>query len=480
MSTSPITGPIPTADGPLSADGLLSVIGDWTNQGHGGLGRRLAQALRAAITGGLLRSGTRLPPERRLADLLSISRSTVTAALDELRADGLIASRQGRGTEVVGIAGEGPVGYRVGSNFMPRGGVDLAAVVPTDGSHLPSLVVRTEDIVAAQGHLEPGGLPALRDALATRSSVLSRPTDPSEIEVTHGTHHSIALVMDAFVNPGATVLVEDPSYPGVLDTLDHRRARTIALPGDAGGPDPEALRRLLREHRPAVLYLQTGPQNPTGRLIGPARRRAIAEVLDEHGDTLLFEDEALADLTFGGRSGPSFASLCCATPVVSAESCTKVAWATLRIGWIRSTGVTRERLSRVRIATDLGASMPAQLMAVQLVPMLDELAVRRRTELERKVDAAIAHLGQVLPEWKVERPSGSSALWPELPIADAAPFVALARRHGVHVSPGSAHRVDGGPDRHLRICVDRPETHVVEGLDRLAAAWHDLRTRAIT
>ncbi|MBX3315121.1 MAG: PLP-dependent aminotransferase family protein [Actinobacteria bacterium] len=480
MSTSPIVEPIGTSTGPLTADGLLSALGDWTNQGHGGLSRRLAQSLRSAITGGLLRSGTRLPPERRMAELLAVSRSTVTAALDELRADGLVTSRQGRGTEVVGAAGEGPVGHRVGSNFLPRSGVDLAAVVPTDGRHLPPLVVRTEDIVAAQGHLEPSGLPALREVLAERAGRLSRPTDPSEIEVTHGTHHSIALTMDAFVDPGATVLVEDPSYPGLLDTLDHRRARAVPIPGDRGGPDPDALRRLLRRHRPAVVYLQTGPQNPTGRLIAPARRRTIADVLDEHGDAILFEDEALADLAFGGRAGPSFASLCRHAPVISAESCTKVAWATLRIGWIRATGVTRERLARVRIATDLGASMPAQLIALQLVPELEQLAERRRNELEVAVDRAIDHLHEVLPDWTVERPTGSSALWPELPLADAAPFVALARRHGVHVSPGSAHRVDGGPDPHLRICVDRPAAHVAEGLDRLAAAWHDLRTRAIT
>lgn len=469
------TGPT----GPGGSDRLLDVLGDWTNKGHGGLSRRLAQALRSAITGGVLPGGTRLPPERRLASLLSVSRSTVTAALDELRGEGLLTSRQGRGTEVVGTTDPGATGNRVGSNYLPRGGIDLAAVVPTDGSHLPDLSIRTEDIVAAQGHLEPAGLPALREALAERMSLRHRPTDMAEIEVTHGTHHSISLVMDAFVSPGTNVLVEDPTYPGLLDNLDHRRARAVAIPGDAAGPDPEALRRLLRTHRPPVVYLQTGPHNPTGRVIAPARRRSIAEVLDEHGETVLLEDGALADLVFDGTSGPAFAELCRNTPVITAASCTKVAWATIRVGWLRATGVTRDRLARVRIATDLGASMPAQLLALQLLPHLDDLAVRRRAQLQVAVDEALAHLERAVPEWSVVPPAGSSALWVELPIPDAAPFVALARRHGVHVSPGAAHRVGGGPDPHLRICVDRPAAHVAEGLDRLAAAWHDLSTRAV-
>lgn len=480
MPSRPIVEPIRPHAGPLPAEGLLTVVGDWSNAGHGSLARRLAQALRGAITGGVLAGGTRLPPERRMAEVLAVSRSTVTTALDELRADGLIESRQGRGTEVVGAAEAGSAGQRVGSNFLPRGGIDLAAVVPTDGSHLPPMTLRTADIVAAQGHLEPSGLPALREQLALRATHRNRATDPSEIQLTHGTHHSIALAMDTFVRPGTVVLVDDPTYPGTLDAIDHRKGRAIAIPSDDAGPDPEALGRLLRRHRPVLVYLQSGPHNPTGRVIGSGRRRAIAAALDEYGDAVVFEDEALADLGFAGRTGPSFASLCRIAPVITAESCTKVAWATLRVGWIRATGVVADQLERTRIANDLGVSVPSQLLALQLLPQLDDLAAVRRENLRVAVDQALEHLGRVLPEWTVRAPEGSSALWPELPIADATPFVALARRHGVHVSPGSAHRVDGGPDAHVRICVDRPASHTAEGLDRLAAAWHDLGTRAIT
>jgi len=272
--------------------------------------------------------------------------------------------------------------------------------------------------------------------------------------------------------------VDDPTYPGLLDALDHRQGRAVAIPGDGGGPDPEALARLLRERRPVLVYLQAGPHNPTGRVIGAGRRQAIAAALDEHGDAILFEDAALADLTFGGRPGPSFSALCRIAPVITAESCSKVSWATLRLGWIRATGPVAQRLERTRFASDLGVSAPAQLLGLQLLPHLDELAATRRADIEDQVDAALDHLARALPDWRVRRPEGSSSLWPELPIGDTEAFVALARRHGVHVSPGSAHRVAGGPDPHIRICVDRPAQHVAEGLDRLAAAWHDLGTRA--
>jgi DNA-binding GntR family transcriptional regulator len=63
--------------------------------------RDLAAALRAAIASGELPVGTRLPPQRELARLLSVGRTTVVAAYNLLRAESLIVMKQGAGTWVV-------------------------------------------------------------------------------------------------------------------------------------------------------------------------------------------------------------------------------------------------------------------------------------------------------------------------------------------------------------------------------------------
>ena len=81
--------------------------------------------------------------------------------------------------------------------------------------------------------------------------------------------------------------------------------------------------------------------------------------------------------------------------------------------------------------------MPAQLLALQLLPHLDELAAQRRTTLSTTVARALAVLRADFPEWEVDEPAGGSVLWPRLPIADTSPYVVLASRHGVHVAPGS-------------------------------------------
>ena len=191
------------------------------------------------------------------------------------------------------------------------------------------------------------------------------------------------------------------------------------------------------------------------------------------------EDVALADLSFGGRVRPELADLCRRAVVVTVGSFSKVAWGGLRIGWLRAPAPLVERTMHLRLANDLGASVPAQLLALQLLPHLEDLAEGRRTRLAETVARATERLHADLPAWRVVEPQGGSVLWAELPVADSGPFVQLATRHGVHIAPGSVARPHRLPDPHIRICVDRPWELVDIGLQRLVLAWRDLeRSRA--
>src|SRR5690349_11954445 len=80
---------------------LATLLADWSS-GGGPLYRQLARRLQTVIEQGELTEGTRLPPERLLARALAVSRTTVVGAYDQLRAQGLLASRQGSGTWVEG------------------------------------------------------------------------------------------------------------------------------------------------------------------------------------------------------------------------------------------------------------------------------------------------------------------------------------------------------------------------------------------
>ncbi|MGQ0467833.1 MAG: MocR-like transcription factor YczR [Sporichthyaceae bacterium] len=450
---------------------LVETLGPWNRSGHGTLPQRLAHALRGAIVAGLVGEAERLPPERELAAALAVSRSTVTAAFDLLRADGLLVSKQGSGTEVRGPGRRAIGGSRMAGHILDVAGIDLAVGAPIDPGHLPPLRVDLADLTAAQAGsgMSPRGLPALREAVAARHTAEGLFTDAAQVHVTSGAHQAIALTLAACAAAGDAVAVEDPNYSGVFDILDRIGARPVPLAADADGVRPSDLDRVLRTVRPAAVYLQTGPHNPTGRVSSQDRVAALGAVLDRYRANVV-EDRILGDLAYSGRPA-ELAAVCRRASVVTVNSLSKVGWGGLRIGWLRAAPPTVERTVHLKLGTDLGAAIPAQLMAVALFPQLDELAARRRASMRQAVDRAIARIAVDLPDWTLARPHGSALLWARLPVVDTRPFVALAARHGVHVAPGSVAQIDRADSPYVRICVDRPDAVVDAGLLRLSQAW---------
>lgn len=458
---------------------VVALLDGWSAAGHGPLGRRLAHALRILIDGGVLPPGHRLPPERMLAQRLAIGRTTVTQALDELRAEARLVSRQGSGTFVAGASPSAGVGTRIAEHLASGAGIDLAKGDAPDLSHLPDVSLDMWQLNATCGGpaVNVAGLPAMREAVAelyARGGVTGcpRPTEPDQIHVTAGSHQATYLLVSMLAGRGAPVATAACTYAGIFDIIDACGARAVPVRMDRAGIVPEALDAALRRERPVALYFQAGPQVPTGRTTPDARVRALAAVLDEHGATVI-EDTTVAAVAFDGRSA-MLADHCRTATVIQTGSLSKTCWSGLRVGWLRAPAAMTAASTLRHLASDLGASVPSQLLALQLLPSLSSIAAERQRRLARGVDDALTHLRQAIPEARVDRPDGGSILWVELPMGDVAPLVDAARRRGVRVAPGSIHFSDKAAGPYLRIDVDRPAPAVREGLLRLGQAWREV------
>jgi DNA-binding transcriptional MocR family regulator len=411
---------------------------------------------------------------------LAVSRTTVTQALDELRGEARLTSIQGSGTYVAGPATPVPFGTRVAEQLSSGPGIDLAKGDAPDLTHLPPVTIEMWQLNATCGGaaVNTAGLPAMRQAIAelySRGGTTGRPriTEPDQIHVTAGSHQASSLLISTLTSRGGTVAVAEFSYPGIFDIFDRCEVHPAAVRLDRAGMIPESLDEVLRRDRPAALYFQSGPQIPTGQVSPISRMRALADVVDRHRVTVI-EDTTLAALAFAGTA-PMLADICRVATVVTTGSLSKTCWAGMRLGWIRGPVPIVDQTVYRHLGFDLGPSVPSQLLALELLPHLDEIAAERRRRLQAAVNAALEQFADAIPDAAITRPEGGSVLWATFPVEDSATLVNIARSHGVRVATGSIHAPGKTPGPFVRIDVDRPAALVREGIDRLARAWRELR-----
>jgi DNA-binding transcriptional MocR family regulator len=447
-------------------------LGRWSS-GRGPLHVLLAARLRRLIDEGELPAGEPLPPDRVLAGVLSVGRSTVVAAYDLLRQDGRIVRRQGSGTRV---AGAGPAGARQTTSapmflylLEPRDGViALACAAPdTPPPEVAEAYARVAPVLAGMvGDIgyRPAGHPLLRRAIADRYARRGIRTDPGQILVTNGAQQALSLLARALLAPGDRVLVEGPTYPGALEAFGEQAAVARSLPVGLGG-----LATAARTHRAVLAYVVSAFHNPTGAVLSPLEGRALVRDAAAAGVPLI-DDEVLGDLAFPGVPVPPPLAAY-ADAVISVGSLSKTIWGGLRIGWVRAPEPLIARLARLLAVHDLGGNIPAQLAAADLLPRLDAICARQAVQRQRQHDHLRARLARLLPDWDAPPVPGGQTLWVRLPRGDGTSFAQTALRHGVAILPGSGLDASGHSQDHVRLHFIARTQDLTEAVRRLAEAW---------
>lgn len=463
---------------------------------EGPLYRALADGLKRAIDRGEVPLGTVLPPERTLARSLSVSRATVVAAYDRLKDEGWLQSRRGSGTwvrrpqdpttppgvDAVATArlflSEDGLEQRSGPGQRtqaPEGVIDLS-VAALPGSATVDRVLSSATLEEVRSLTEhhgylPQGLRALRERVALLLGTQGLTTGADHVVVTTGAHQAISLVARQTLAPGAPVLVETPTFPGALDVFRRFGARAFPVPVDEHGVRVDVLEELVHRAEPKLLYLSPHFHNPTGVVLAEDRRRRIGELAAAH-DLVVIEDLAMGDLALDDVPvPPPIAALAPEAQVHTIGSTAKLYWAGLRVGWIRSPDDWAARMLATKTVADLGTPLLSQLLAVKLLDHAEEVLAERREQLRPRRDLLAERIATQLPDWSFRLPHGGLSLWLTLPDGNADELAEVALRHGVLVVPGPALSVDDGNRRCVRVVFTRPEHELIEGVDRLAAAW---------
>ncbi|MER6734961.1 PLP-dependent aminotransferase family protein [Streptomyces puniciscabiei] len=314
------------------------------------------------------------------------------------------------------------------------------------------------------------GEPTLRTALAARITARKLPTTPDGLLITTGSQQALSLLATALLEPGDTVLVENPCYLAALQVFGLAGARVVAVPGDPDGVDPGALEEAVRRERPKLLYLVPTFQNPTGRTMPAPRRAEIAAVAARQG-LWIVEDDPYGELRYDGEPVPWIASLPGAGDrTVLLGSFSKVMAPGLRLGWLRAPDGLRRACAVAKQAADLHTPTLNQLAAARYLDVLDTHVQRVRAVYGERRDAMLAGLPSALPpgsQWS--RPEGGMFLWVRLPEPyDTLALLPRVVEQNVAYVPGAPFYA-GTPDpTTLRLCfVTQTPEEIAEGLRRL-------------
>jgi len=446
--------------------------------------RAIAVHIQRMISEGHLATGERLPAERALAVQLGVSRSTVVQAYEILRNAGWARSSIGSGTFAKRAAAASErmsdlVDAGAGAALSGGELINLSISQPQPLLELPAAVRAAAELVgpiADSAEYFTQGYPLLRQHVADAYTERGLATAPEQILITSGGQQALAITAQLLIRPRSNVLIESPTYLGMLDLLRSVRANPVVVPSLAGPDVVATLEETIERTHPSLLFCMATCHTVTGAAMSETAKAHLAELAARNSMSVI-DDDILAGLTFDAAQAP-LAAYAPAARIITVGATSKLLWNGLRVGWLRAPADLVHRLTRAKGITDLGTSMLAQLVGLHLLQSGAAIGARRVREAASCLDLANRLLASSVPRWRWDQPQGGRSLWIQLPDgADAAGFASSAVQHGASIRSGDVFSADGAHQDFIRLMYVQPEAKLRSGIQRLAVAWADHENR---
>ncbi|SKA09879.1 2-aminoadipate transaminase [Enhydrobacter aerosaccus] len=355
-----------------------------------------------------------------------------------------------------------------------------------DPKHLPvealieaaTAVLRREGVTLATYGLNSGplGYRPLREFLAGKlKGHAGIECSADEILITSGSMQGLELVNSLLVTKGDTVLVEQETYGGALTKLARLGAKVIGIPLDEEGLRLDVLKQKLEELKhndvkPKYIYTIPTVQNPTGAIMGEARRRELIKLAAEYG-VMIFEDECYSDLVWSGERPKSIYALAGGEGVIHIGSFSKSIAPALRVGYIVAKWDVLARI--LALKQDAGSGALEQMV---LAEFCSRHFAAHVPKLSKALHAKLQTLREALAEQfgtsaEFGNPPGGIYLWIKLPdTVDTVKLAQAAQAAGVSINPGPEWSTDKDYARcRLRLCFANPEPETIrKGVEVLA------------
>jgi DNA-binding transcriptional MocR family regulator len=451
---------------------------------------RVARLVENQIATGTLRTNDRIPSVRSMSRTARVSVSTVVQAYVHLENIGLIEARPQSGFYVRRpnvqpapqpraklTRSRKPVSVAAEMLDTCREAMTRKDIVPLNGAftspalypnqrlnNLTREVLRDRPYHAGEIIMPPGD-PELRRQVAKRMAVAGAPTDPEHVVITGGAMDAITLSLRVICQPGDTVLVESPTYFGLLQGIEHLQLKVVEVPNHPGtGINPEDVRNVMRATRISAAVLMPNFNNPAGTLTSDEAKREIVATLTG-SDIPIIEDDIYGDLHYGSVRPSSMRAFDESGLVISCGSVSKTIALGYRIGWAVSPQFHTE-IARAKFYSSVACPTLQQLVLARYYASggYDRYLRRVRSALALNAQQFTDAVAKYFPSGtRIARPAGGLVIWIELPgNVDASELFRTALASRIGIAPGVVFSAKADYRNYIRMSCGLPWSPTIE------------------
>jgi DNA-binding transcriptional MocR family regulator len=267
------------------------------------------------------------------------------------------------------------------------------------------------------------GYPPLLESLKEYLRSKNLPVDSNDLIITAGSLQAINIIAKLFVNPGDTVITENPCFIGGTSAFKSYQANLAGIPLDSDGILIDELKRAMENEAKGakILYLSPYFHNPAGIVYSKKRKEELLDYLKGR-EIILIEDDPYGELYFNESDKeltvPMKSIQPEPVPICYTGSFSKILGPGMRLGWLLAPPKIIDKAQLAKQSMDACSSTFTQVLADQflrkgkLQPYVEKLRSIYARRMKIMNDSLVKNMP---PEAQWVVPKGGFYIWITLP-----------------------------------------------------------------
>ena len=329
-----------------------------------------------------------------------------------------------------------------------------------------------------------GGYPPLLDSLKDYLRQKGLPVDENGLIITTGCQQALNIISKLFIDPGDTIITEDPCFIGAIAAFKSYQAQPVCIPLDDDGMKISELEKAFAglPTLPKMVYITPYFHNPAGIIYSHDRKQAIIDFLQHHNIVLL-EDDPYGELYFNEHAKELTVPIKILAkesfPVCYAGSFSKMIGPGLRLGWLLAPPEIYEKAELAKQSLDACSSTLPQILANEFLVQnkLEGYLKKLRKAYVRRAQIMLDSLAANMPEgitWTT--PQGGFYIWVTMPDhIDATDLLKKTLDKGAVFVIGRAFDPHDKKNNCFRLAFSHtPEDKISNGVEIIASALKEM------